>query len=238
MREAVTDASQVTYTLLASELSLAQIYIGSGQAEKAVALLETAGQRRAGDGRGQEPCRRKGELRRGGVQGGPAGLRRRAADGEGREGHVLARQLRGGQAGRRPGHAHAHLHLAGARAGGADSGSAERSHEKGSPRQGAQGLRDVLDEHLGSQGGKHFQLAQLGRRDVLPPGLRLGYRRDRVAAGQGLLRQGRQHVQEHDRPDAKGSEVRPQQPTRSRAWRFGSPCASDAWAATRNLSIA
>lgn len=41
MREAATDVSQVNYTLLASELSLAQIYIGSGQAEKAVALLET-----------------------------------------------------------------------------------------------------------------------------------------------------------------------------------------------------
>jgi tetratricopeptide (TPR) repeat protein len=41
MREAVTDPSEVNYTLLASELSLAQIYIGSGQADKAVALLET-----------------------------------------------------------------------------------------------------------------------------------------------------------------------------------------------------
>jgi tetratricopeptide (TPR) repeat protein len=42
MRAVVSDSNPVTYTLLASELSLAQIYIGSGQAEKAVTLLETA----------------------------------------------------------------------------------------------------------------------------------------------------------------------------------------------------
>jgi hypothetical protein len=41
MRKAVTDENPVSYTLLASELSLAQIYIGSGQADKAVKLLET-----------------------------------------------------------------------------------------------------------------------------------------------------------------------------------------------------
>lgn len=41
MRKEVTDPSEVNYTLLASELSLAQMYIGSGQAEKAVELLNT-----------------------------------------------------------------------------------------------------------------------------------------------------------------------------------------------------
>ena len=39
MRKEVTESSPVTYTLLVSELSLAQIYIGSGQSAKAVKLL-------------------------------------------------------------------------------------------------------------------------------------------------------------------------------------------------------
>jgi tetratricopeptide (TPR) repeat protein len=41
MRKALSDENPMSYTLLASELSLAQIYIGSGQADKAVKLLET-----------------------------------------------------------------------------------------------------------------------------------------------------------------------------------------------------
>jgi len=40
MRQAIVDPSQVTYTLLASELSLAQIYVESGQAAKALEVLE------------------------------------------------------------------------------------------------------------------------------------------------------------------------------------------------------
>lgn len=40
MRQAIVDPSQVTYTLLASELSLAQIYVESGQSAKALEVLE------------------------------------------------------------------------------------------------------------------------------------------------------------------------------------------------------
>jgi tetratricopeptide (TPR) repeat protein len=42
LRANLVDPLQATYTLLASELSLAQIYIGSGQADKAVKILEQA----------------------------------------------------------------------------------------------------------------------------------------------------------------------------------------------------